>query len=381
MSKDLTEWKDYPQIGLVMDFPTPDLVKGARDYCDQNGLFLDARWSVRGDWLPHSIEWDAVLVRVASTEGNTLMERMQETSMERVWLMPGQDGPTVTLDYEDCGRRAVEELVVEACASLAVNSPAPFMMDQLFNRGAIKAGEQLGVQVAESTKEWKSFEDEIKNMVKRVKKLPKPVGLPLIHAGFAFSLEKALMEEGLSIPDEVKIVVLDKDLQETAAMAPVPISGIETNGWHHGFVAAEMAHRLIKKEELSNEKVLIPAKGVQKRETTGGVSSRDMITAEAMAFVRENFREKIDVDDVVKKVGSSRRVIELRFRATMNRGVHEELSRLRINEAKRLLIEDPSMKISDVAEACGFASIFYFSAAFKRELGVSPRAFRKSQIS
>jgi len=50
-----------PTIGLVMDFFNPRLLEGARTYASEHGIQLDARWSVRGDWLPTNIHWDGVL--------------------------------------------------------------------------------------------------------------------------------------------------------------------------------------------------------------------------------------------------------------------------------------------------------------------------------
>ncbi len=54
------------------------------------------------------------------------------------------------------------------------------------------------------------------------------------------------------------------------------------------------------------------------------------------------------------------------------------LIRKRLDMAARLLAEEPHMSIGDIAEACGFRSIFYFSRVFHAEYHVCPQKFRCS---
>jgi len=51
----------------------------------------------------------------------------------------------------------------------------------------------------------------------------------------------------------------------------------------------------------------------------------------------------------------------------------------RIEEAKRLLREQPDMKIADVAARSGFSSPNVFSTVFSKEMGVGPREWSKAQ--
>ena len=55
------------------------------------------------------------------------------------------------------------------------------------------------------------------------------------------------------------------------------------------------------------------------------------------------------------------------------------LNRLRIEQAQRLLIEDPQRSITDIALTCGFASSQYFATRFRSQVGVSPRDWRSAQ--
>lgn len=52
------------------------------------------------------------------------------------------------------------------------------------------------------------------------------------------------------------------------------------------------------------------------------------------------------------------------------------VNRLRIAEAKRLLTENPEIKMRDIAQQCGFSSPTVFSRAFIRETGITPSEWK-----
>jgi AraC-like DNA-binding protein len=51
----------------------------------------------------------------------------------------------------------------------------------------------------------------------------------------------------------------------------------------------------------------------------------------------------------------------------------------RIEKAKEMLLYE-SYSIGEIAENCGFASIYAFSRAFKNIIGVAPSDFKKKYI-
>jgi AraC-like DNA-binding protein len=53
----------------------------------------------------------------------------------------------------------------------------------------------------------------------------------------------------------------------------------------------------------------------------------------------------------------------------------DEIRHRRINRAKRLLA-DTDMRLSAIAESCGFCSYTYRSHVFRKSVGVSPSAYR-----
>jgi len=364
-------------IGLVMDFFNPQLLEGARTYAEEHNLRLDARWSVRGDWLPDNIAWDGLLHGIV--DNRALLRRLKKLPIPAVGLVAESAKFCVTPDYKACGRLAIKELARYGVAHVLLDPEFPTSpMDLDFNHEAYSAALQKGLSVSRRVNfPGKSFRETIMATVQEILSLPKPVGLCIPHAGWAYSVINELLKSDLRIPEDVAIAVVDKDVQQTAALAPVSLTSVELNEWHRGFVAAESLHQLILGTEPRNKLLEIPPTGIHGRASTGHADTRDPIMGKALTFLRKHYREGIGVAEIVETVGASRRVVEMRFRETLHCGIHEELNRLRMEDAKNLLLEH-QLSATAIAQACGFSSVHYFSAAFKRDFGISPRQFQKN---
>ena len=64
------------------------------------------------------------------------------------------------------------------------------------------------------------------------------------------------------------------------------------------------------------------------------------------------------------------------FRALTGMTPTQYITKLRMSLAARLL-RDATLSVGEVAEACGYGDMFYFSRVFRREMGVSPSAYHK----
>lgn len=58
-------------------------------------------------------------------------------------------------------------------------------------------------------------------------------------------------------------------------------------------------------------------------------------------------------------------------------GIATQIRTMRIERAKKLMLENPSMSVADIAAACGFSDSNYFITVFTKETGITPGRFRK----
>ena len=59
---------------------------------------------------------------------------------------------------------------------------------------------------------------------------------------------------------------------------------------------------------------------------------------------------------------------------------YQFVTNYRVEEAKRLMQENPDMKFQEIADECGFSSPTLFSRIFARETGMTPREYRVQHL-
>jgi len=118
-----------------------------------------------------------------------------------------------------------------------------------------------------------------------------------------------------------------------------------------------------------------------KRRTTRNPSSipssptSNRSVALALQFIRNRFREPIQVQDVAQHVGLSRRALERRFLVCLKSSPAKEIWKARITKAKGLL-QNSTCLIADVAKESGFTSLEYFRTVFRSKTGLTPKKYR-----
>ena len=96
-----------------------------------------------------------------------------------------------------------------------------------------------------------------------------------------------------------------------------------------------------------------------------------------LAFIQENFREKLTLEQIAGSAAVSTRECLRCFRESIRQSPMEYLISYRISVARKLL-EDESLSVTDVALSCGFNSPAYFAKLFHRACGKPPRDYRRS---
>lgn len=93
-------------------------------------------------------------------------------------------------------------------------------------------------------------------------------------------------------------------------------------------------------------------------------------------YLAENFRQSPDLRVAAVTAGYSPYHYHRLFKAQFGETPWEYVSRLRFEEAKRLLCLSP-LSVSDVCFEVGYESLASFSTAFSARYGYSPTEFRR----
>ena len=95
----------------------------------------------------------------------------------------------------------------------------------------------------------------------------------------------------------------------------------------------------------------------------------------AVNFCHTHYADQIYLDDLARVAAMSKNSLLRNFKKVMLCSPMTYLLRLRLARACQLLLNS-TCRVNEVAVACGFSDVTYFSRIFRENLGVSPQKFR-----
>lgn len=99
------------------------------------------------------------------------------------------------------------------------------------------------------------------------------------------------------------------------------------------------------------------------------------IVKNALKYIEENYREKVMLSEVAEKTYVSQWHLSKLLNKHTGQNFSEILNGIRVDKAKELL-ENPALRIGDIAEEVGFLDMAHFSRVFKKKVGISANEYR-----
>ncbi|HXH04262.1 MAG TPA: GlxA family transcriptional regulator [Candidatus Competibacteraceae bacterium] len=98
--------------------------------------------------------------------------------------------------------------------------------------------------------------------------------------------------------------------------------------------------------------------------------------SEAVALMEANLEEPLPLEEIARHLDISFRQLERLFHDYLHTTPARYYMELRLNKARQLLLTTP-LAITQVALACGFASVSHFTKNYSRQFGMPPREQRR----
>lgn len=139
--------------------------------------------------------------------------------------------------------------------------------------------------------------------------------------------------------------------------------------------AAKLLHRLLAREEMPLQRILVPPMRVIARRSTDYRSLTDPAVIQAMHFIRNHACKGIKVEQVLDAVGISRSNLEKRFKEEVGETIHAVIHAEKLEKARSLLVST-TLAINEISQMCGYPSLQYFYSVFKKEYDTTPKEYR-----
>lgn len=375
-------------IALRLDEPHPnhqDVFSGVRRYAAEHpgwAVVIDEHpgFEAPGLGKPEpALPYDGVIAR-AQHDTQARLQRMNIPLVNTLYAYADRGMPGVYLDVQRCGQVAAEHLVERGFRRLAYLDSGTYMQAKDIGRAFAEAAESKGHACTthelepgeyDNAKHWAAMRVSVGEFLDTLRP---PVGL-LVSLPWLARLVAGMCEQrNWHVPQQVAVICID-NLKNVVELSP-QITCIDCNYEGIGYEAAVMLEQLISGKATGTPRLLVPPRGIITRESTDYFAVDDEVVAEALRYVSKNLSEKLTVDRIADEVAVSSRSLQRRFDRALGRAVSDEVRRLRLEMAKRLLSER-KLAINRIAQMSGFNNSVIMGQIFQRELGMSPSAYRK----
>ena len=206
--------------------------------------------------------------------------------------------------------------------------------------------------------------------------LPKPAAVMAVHDIRATHVLEAALKAKIKIPEELAVIGVDND--ELLCDFTTPrLTSIFPDHVHEGELAASGLKRMLANHECRQRTRTVRSKkkSIFERESTAPVSPAARLVDMANAYIVRNATKGINAKDVIKHLGVSRRLADLRFRECTGKSILESILEARLEEIKRQLT-NTSTTIKKITASCGFKNEIHAKHLFKKRFGVTMSDWR-----
>jgi len=309
-----------------------------------------------------------------------------DTALVNVWLnSPARGLHGVFPDYRRTGKMGAEHLLGRGLRNfghlgfsrdLDARAQHDGFRDHIERAGFLCSSHKFSrTSVERNASGWEQFVSEVQEWISTWEL---PMGVLVCNDLFARYLVDICQSRGLHISQDVSIVSTANEPLLCESPSPT-LTSIDMGFDQIGYQAAAMLDRLMNGEEVSREVELVRPISLVPRDSTDLYAADDPLVSRALRFIAENSHRRIAVRDVVQAAATNRRGLERKFRESLGRTIAGEITRLRLERAKRRMGEtDVPMK--DIALDAGFRNADHFYKVFMRVEGISPSLYRSDRL-
>ncbi len=277
--------------------------------------------------------------------------------------------PCISVDDRKIGREAGEHFAEHGARSITYLGKGQTYQNHLREEG-----------LRETAKSARFFKCEkrvpMAARIEAILKRPGPIGILCSSDQIAREVILLLKSAGLKIGKDALVAGIGDEAVESF-FAGIDISSFQLPTNEIGRAAAETLHQLMdgKIQMPDSLEFSVEAKFFPRASTLPTRHAR--VATRAKRLVEEELENPdFDIALMARRLGTSRRSLEIATREEFGESPYKMLSRIRMEKADKLLRKG-RLRISEIGQQCGYPEIHHFSAWFKKRSGLAPKTYRE----
>ena len=337
-----------------------------------------------------SLPYDGVIAR--ATEKLATQTRKLGIPVVNVWYSsPVRDKLSgVFVDHDASGRLRAEHLLSRGLRRFAVlvQAESSTKLEAHSFRAAVEGAGFPCNSTTYALNRWGSHGIWMKTQ-ERIEAFMSDWQLPIgVFAGdeqTGRTIVQLCVRNGWRVPQDVAIIAGRNE--EVLCENPSPsLSSMELGFEKIGYEAAKLLDKMMNEKDArrrsktnqSPQHTLLPPRRIVVRESTDFYAVDDTIVASALHFISEQSHRPIGPNDVARAVHLEPRTLRRRFAKVLGRTIVSEISRVRLERAKRELVQS-DRSLDNIAHDVGFGTRRQMCEVFRRELGITSRDYREQR--
>lgn len=387
----MPSFSDKPRrVAFKLDLEWPykrhvNVFAGAQRFAEEHGwestideFVAEKLPATRSEAIPYDGVIGRVTQKLADRAGQLGIPVVNVWLSSPLWLRL----PSVFPDFAAVGHLRAEHMLARGLRRFVVlghngrgsKTHTEAIQAAIRNRGFPCEVTNLSLHPNKNFASWQKFETAIEQSMRHWQL---PIGVFAHLDGVGRLVAQMSRQKGWRVPHDVAIIAGMNE--EVICELPRPsLTSVEFGFERIGYEAARLLGQLMDGQTPPLEPILVPPQSLVVRESTDFHAVEDPLIAKALAFIANRSDDPIGAQNVADAVDTGLRTLQRHFQEHLGRAIGSEIQYVRLERAKRELIQS-DRPIKEIAQDVGFGRAMRMYEVFRRELGLTPREYRKER--
>jgi len=200
-------------------------------------------------------------------------------------------------------------------------------------------------------------------------------GLEALAMFEKYSPDLVLMDINMPLMDGLSCIEKMKAMKENVRV--VIVSSYDNFSYAKKAIGLKVDSYILKPIDEEELKQVLKKCLVTLDESLIGTHKKEKNPKDIVEFINMHYQDSgLSSEMIEKEFGLSRTSVYTLMKSITDKSLNEYITMIRVRQAGRML-ENSSLTLKEIAQACGYTDPFYFSRVFKKQMGLSPSEYKK----
>ncbi len=200
-------------------------------------------------------------------------------------------------------------------------------------------------------------------------------GLEALAMFEKYSPDLVLMDINMPLMDGLSCIEKMKAMKENVRV--VIVSSYDNFSYAKKAIGLKVDSYILKPIDEEELKQVLKKCLITLDESLIGTHKKEKNPKDIVEFINTHYQDSgLSSEMIEKEFGLSRTSVYTLMKSITDKSLNEYITMIRVRQAGRML-ENSSLTLKEIAQACGYTDPFYFSRVFKKQMGLSPSEYKK----